>query len=503
MLQPAVLPVGPDAPVVVLSQRGPLSFSVDPTGGLAASPSPGGLANALGGVARRRPVRWVAAAISEGDCLAARQAGAHASGAAELRLVELPAAVQQLHYATFANPILWFLQHGLPAPPPRIKSVDSVERAWAEGYCPANALLAQRAAEVADGVAPVVLVQDYHLYLAPRLIRQAKPDARVAHFLHIPWPEPERWAALPQHIVTKLLEGLLGADVAGFQSDADAGRFRSTIRAYLPQAAIDTDGAVTGADGRRTLVRHYPITVDTAELEQLAASREAVAHASLLAERKAAGMQTILRVDRLDPSKNIAAGFEAFGRLLAGAPELRGRVTFMAHLVPTRTEVPEYQEERKKVFAAAAAVNGRFGAQGWQPIEILNIENRIRAVASLSEYDVLLVNSLADGMNLVAKEGAVLNRRDGVVVLSRRTGAWDELGEWAIGVDPEDIAGTAKALHRALLLPQVERRLRATGLRQAVMRSSLDRWLDDQLQDLPAAPKEAFAKPQQAVMASR
>ncbi len=202
-------------------------------------------------------------------------------------------------------------------------------------------------------------------------------------------------------------------------------------------------------------------------------------------------MQTILRVDRLDPSKNITDGFKAFGRLLAGTPELRGRVRFLAHLVVTRTELPEYRQARTEAFAAADAVNARFGVGGWQPIEIVCEENRIRALAELGEYDVLLVNSLAGGMNLVAKEGAALNRRDGVLVLSRRAGAWEELGPWAIGVDPADIPGTAQALHEALLLSPQERRERAAGLRRAVARTSLDGWLDGQLQDLSAVHQDA------------
>ena len=352
-----------EMPLVVLSQRGPLSFSVDDTGGLAAQPSTGGLANALRGLAQRRPVRWVAAAISEADRLAARQGEALPFGAAEVRLVELPEAVHQKHYATFANPLLWYLQHGLPVHNLRARSGDAVERAWAEGYCPANALMAGRAASLADGTAPVVLVQDYHLYLAPRLIRHRRPDARIAHFVHIPWPEPEAWAALPRHIVTSLLNGLLGADVVGFQSAADAARFRSACRVYMPEVAIDQDQCIIGTDGRHSLVRHYPITADAEQLEQLAARPEAIAYRRLLGERRAAGIRTILRVDRLDPSKNIATGFKAFGRLLADAPELRERVHFMAHLVPGRTELPEYQKERQKVLAAAAAVNHRFGTR--------------------------------------------------------------------------------------------------------------------------------------------
>jgi trehalose 6-phosphate synthase len=222
--------------------------------------------------------------------------------------------------------------------------------------------------------------------------------------------------------------------------------------------------------------------VDVNYLRALASGPEVGAYRDGLAAPS--HIRTIARVDRLDPAKNIAAGFRAYGLLLEREPDLRGRVRFVAHLVPSRRGIAEYEREAREVFAAAAAVNWRFGREDWRPIELVYQENRARALALLSISDVLLVNSLADGMNLVAKEGVALNRRGGALILSKNASAWEQLGRWAIGIDPTDVDGTAMALRDALGLPWRERWSRAEGLRSTVERSSVDSWLDDQLADI-------------------
>ncbi|HEY3118165.1 MAG TPA: trehalose-6-phosphate synthase, partial [Chloroflexota bacterium] len=480
-----------ERPLYVLSQRGPLSFDVDEEGMLQASPAGGGLASAFGTIAELRPLHWIAVAVSDADRLAASQNESIRTGQTELHLVALPPAVERLHYWAFANPLLWLIQHGLSDRLVRPRSWRAIARAWSNGYEPANAAMAQRVAEVASNEEePVILVQDYHFYLAPRMIREALPKARIAHFVHIPWPEPDAWAMLPRAIVEQILDGLLGADVLGFQTTGDVERFLATCRAYrgdrtqpsmvegselTREMLLTADGSKLTAD-RSTLVGHFPITVDAKHLKSWAEAPEAQPyHRALKAEN---GMQTIVRVDRLDPTKNIAAGFEAYGLMLEHRPDLRGKVRFLAHLVPSRAELAEYQIARREALAAANAVNERFGLPGWRPIQILYEENRPLASALLSHYDALLVNSLADGMHLVAKEGAVLNQHDGLLVLSRRAGAWEELGPWALGVDPTDIKGTAQALEAALTMSAADRRRMAKGLHEAVQRSSLQDWLD-------------------------
>jgi trehalose 6-phosphate synthase len=477
-----VSPAGAE-PLVVVSQRGPVTLEVGDDARLRAHPGSGGLASALGALAQGRPIRWVAAARSPADHLVARRAFPWRHGTADVWFVDLPAHVQQQHYAAFANPLLWFVQHNLADRLLDLRHTPAILRAWNEGYRRANELIAGQAAQAAAGGSAAFLVQDYQLYLVPGALRRRLPDAAIGHFTHIPWPEPDAWQAIPRPIVRSLLQGLLGADVVGFQTRADAERFAATCRAYLSGDVCAGNGLIRAGD-HRTLVHHYPITVDARELERAAGSAAVAQYRAELRRGEQPEMRTIVRVDRLDPSKNVTAGFQAFRRLLEEEPGWRGRVRFVAHLVPSRSDVPEYQATRRAAFAVAADVNARFGTATWQPIEIIHEENRPRALALLEAADVLLVNSLADGMNLVAKEGALLNRRDGALVLSRRAGAWVELGAWALGIDPADVAETARALGRALAMPATERWWRAAGLRQAVLQSSLDRWLADQLRDL-------------------
>ena len=473
--------------LVVVSQRGPLQFSLDPEAGLQVEPSAGGLASALGTLANQRPMRWVAAAMTEADRVAAKRSRVWRHGETELQLVALPPAVEDLHYGCFANPLLWFVQHNIAERIERPRTPEVIWQAWNGGYRPANAFIAQAAARAASTLHPAFLVQDYHLYLAPRILRQLLPEARIAHFIHIPWPEPSRWTALPREIVRSILHGLLGADLIGFQTAADVERFQATCRAYCGDLVVDRQGSLTLYGDTSTQVRHYPITVNVPDL--ICASTFPEAQRWWCWFLQAQTDQTIVRVDRLDPAKNIVTGFEAFALLLQREPALRGRVRFLAHLVPSRTELPEYQAEAARAMAAADSVNTRFGTKTWQPVEIVYEQNRPRALAELCLYDVLLVNSLSDGMNLVAKEGAALNSRDGVLVLSRQTGAWDELGQWALGIEPGDVDGTAAALSRALHMSRSERHRRREGLRASVAHTSLDRWLRSQLDDLAEAER--------------
>ena len=471
-------------PVFVLSQRGPLAFGADTSGTLSACPAGGGLASAFGTLSKKRPFRWIAAAVSPQDRLAAHAPRSWQTGLTQVSLVDLPPAVSRLHYARFSNPLLWLLQHDLPDRLIAPRSPGEIEQAWEGGYRPANEAMAHHLVQMARGEdRPVVLVQDYHLYLAPALIRRALPDALIAHFVHIPWPDPQAWALLPPHIVEEILGGLAQAALIGFQTAGDADRFLATCREYPGSMCRRTFGEW------EALVRHYPIAVDAVELRASAGSAE-TARLRRSVRRNEAEL-IVGRVDRLDPSKNVPRGFEAFGLMLARNPSLRGRVRFVAHLVPSRSEIPEYDAERTDAFAAADRVNRAFGSGEWRPIEIHYEENRALALAIMSESDVCLVNSVADGMNLVAKEMAVLNSRDGALVLSRRAGAWDELGPWALGVNPMDVPATALALERALSMLPEERRHRADGLRRAVEASSLDHWLDQQLADLYSAGRGA------------
>ncbi len=473
-----------DDRLLIVSNRAPIEHRVDDSGNLRRKPASGGLATALGSPASDLPFTWIAAASTVEDSIMSYAVGPIRLGdAQQLSYVTLEPGAYDLHYKTFCNPALWFVQHGLRDRLLPERTFSAIERAWRNGYVPVNRAFARRIVVelLSRGPQSRVMLHDYHLYLTPRFIRDLGSQALLQHFIHVPWPEPRAWAALPPAIVTSICSGLLANDSVVFQTVRSARNFVLTCRDVLSGVDFESDGAIM-YQGRRTRVSANPISVDIATLRQQVAAPEARPHFDRLAGEL--GEFTIVRVDRLDPSKNIAAGFRAFDALLCKHPEWLGRVRFLAFLVPSRTDVPEYQAYVSEVFALVESINARHERNGWRPISVFHEHNRLQALVGLVRYDVLLVNSVADGMNLVAKEGPVVNQRNGVLVLSTTAGCFDELQGGALHVQPNDIEGTAETLHRALSLPAEERRQRAIRLRQAVARHDFNRWLEHQLQDL-------------------
>ena len=473
--------------LLIVSNRGPVEYTVNDVGELEESHAGGGLATTLATVAKSRPVTWIASAVTAADrMVAADGAPADLGEGKQLRLVAPATEAYDLFYSTFCNPFLWFLQHSLWHQLRRTDPKAEVLHAWERGYLPVNQAFGQAVVEALrdTGGTGQVMLHDYHLYLAPRFIRNQAPKAILQHFVHIPWPHPDTWQALPRAITESICEGLLANDSIVFQTQESVKNFTLTCRAFLSNAHVTFDGGAVLHQGRRTRVWANPVSVDVSDLRGWLSSPEAGASKEKLASE--VGERTIVRVDRLDPSKNIVAGFQAFDLLLNRHPEWAGRVKFLAFLVPSRTSIPEYRAYTKEVFAQVEEINARHARSGWTPITVFHEHNRLQALVAMSLYDVLLVNPLRDGMNLISKEGPVVNQRDGVLVLSVSTGSYAELRDGVLSVQPEDITGTAEALHTALSLPAVERRERAMRLRQAVSRHDLNRWLRLQLEDLNA-----------------
>ncbi|MGD0115900.1 MAG: trehalose-6-phosphate synthase [Dehalococcoidia bacterium] len=475
----------PQQPLLIVSNRGPVEFYHDATGRLRRRQARGGVASALTSVANSAPVSWIATAAGEADREVALAGGPLDVGdGTQLRLVAPPREAYDLYYGTFCNPMLWFLQHSMWDRLERPDARSEALYAWEHGYLPVNQAIAEVVAgEFRSGRnCGSVMLHDYHLYAAPLFIRNLCPGVALQHFIHIPWPGLEAWQDLPRQIVDSIFEGLLANDSVVFQTEKWAQDFLLTCWAFFPSARIDfTDGVVTYR-GRRTKVSVNPISVDVFDLRSQLSSPEAQPYFASLAAETAE--KTIVRVDRLDPSKNIDAGLRAFDRLLQSHPEWAGRVRMLSFLVPSRGSIPEYRSYADEVFPLADEINARHGTKNWKPIKLFYEHNRLQALVALSLYDVLMVNPLIDGMNLVSKEGPVLNRRDGALVLSEAAGSFEELRGGAIGVAPEDIEGTANALHTALTLPEVERRERAALLRRAVLKHDIGRWLQVQLEDL-------------------
>jgi len=414
----------------------------------------GGLVTALSGLVAHHDVTWIASAMTDED----RQVGAREG----VRFVAHDEEAYDRFYNVASNPALWFVQHGLEPVP-----TEGLEQAWDEGYAVVNGAFADAVAEElrADPDA-IVFFQDYHLYLAPRYVRDAHPDALLAHFVHIPWPAPEAWRALPQRIAAAIHDGLLANDVVGFHAD----RWRRNF--------LRSTEEILGRDPGDVLVTAHPISVDPAEFEELASSEAVLAaEQAIVASRPE---RLVVRVDRTDPSKNVVRGLRAFELYLERHPEARGRVGLLALLNPSRLEIPVYADYLAEIERTAGEVNERFPGA----VDLRVNDDFAEAVAGYKQFDVLLVNAVFDGLNLVAKEAPLVNERDGVVVLSENAGAIEELADWVIPVEPLDVSGQAEAIHQALELPAEERRRRLEGIRAHVRANDVAAWADAQLADL-------------------
>jgi trehalose 6-phosphate synthase len=474
--------------LIVVSNRGPVTYGRE-NGERVTRRGGGGLVTALRGLVAHHDVTWVASAMTEEDRAVVAEAGGEAveesfeSGASlRLRLVAHDEAAYDWFYNVVSNPMLWFLQHYLWELAYTPSADVALKNAWTGGYARVNAAFADAVVEELEAEPEAtVFLHDYHLYLVPRLVRERVPDALLAHFVHIPWPQTDYWHVLPKAMRHEIHDGLLANDVIGFH----AHRWRvNFLRSASDLVGADSNFVDYTADyrGRHVSVNAQPISVDVAEFEDLAQSPAVLEAERELVARRAE--QLILRVDRTDPSKNIVRGFRAFELYLDAHPERHLRVGMLALLDPSRQDIPEYSEYLGAIQREARRVNDRFQQNGWAPIEVVIEDNFPAAIAAYKQFDVLFVNAIFDGLNLVSKEAPLVNARDGVVLLSENTGAYEELGEWVVRVNPFDVAGQAEALDRALTMGQDERRRRLESIRAHVRRHDVSAWIESQLAEL-------------------
>jgi trehalose 6-phosphate synthase len=485
--------------LIVVSNRGPVTFGQDDLGQRVVRRGGGGLVTALRSLATHHDVTWISSAISDEDAAAVAEAKGHALAETSadgspyrLRLVVHDPQAYDLFYNVVANPVLWFVQHylwGLAESP----DIDQgLHNAWSDGYEAVNRGFAEAVLEELERQPDAaVCFHDYHLYLAPGVVRKAAPDATLTFFSHIPWPQPDYWRVLPEPIRVAVHEGMLANDVVGFHTERWA---RNFLRCCwdIAGAEVDFHGGEARLEDRTTSVRVRPISVDPEEFDELAASEAVLAEEEKILESRPERL--IVRVDRTDPSKNIVRGFRAFELYLEAHPEMHGRVGMLVVLDPSRQDIPEYSEYLGAIQRAARSVNDRFRQDEWTPVDLRIEDNFPQAIAAYKQYDVLLVNAIFDGMNLVAKEAPLVNVRDGVLVLSENTGAHEELGRWALTVNPFDVAGQAEALHLALELPGEERRSRLEGIRAQVREHDIAAWIESELEDVEAAANRSSTR---------
>jgi trehalose 6-phosphate synthase len=479
--------------VVIVSNRGPVTFSRGESGEREYSRGAGGLVTALNAVAgRRSEAVWIASAQSEEDVRVAKENPDEPYEVEGLNivLVEHDGEAYDLMYNRLANPLLWFVQHGLYDLPYAPVLGDDTKRAWEEGYVPVDENFAEAVAltlesEEGNGVEePVILVHDYQLYMTPLALRKRLGDeAFISLFAHIPWPETEGWRVLPSYVREGVLKSLLEANVVAFHTEGYARNFVRTVREVLGVEADEEKGVVFSESGREVWVRAYPISIDPDEFEELAHSEEVLKEEETIQNLPG---KLLLRVDRMDLSKNIVRGFQAYDRMLERHPELRGEVAFLARCQPSREDVPEYAEYAEAIQEAVEEVNEKHATDSWQPIVLSMEDNFSLSVAAYKNYDVLLVNAVRDGMNLIAKEAVVANEKSGVLILSENAGAHEELGEYAITVNPFDVDEQADALHEALTMSDDERARRAEALEQTIRSNTIEDWAEAQLKDIAA-----------------
>lgn len=475
-------------PVLIASNRGPVSFTERDDGTLSAKRGGGGMVSGLSSVADESDMLWVCAALSDGDRIAARSAPGGVLDrdltglGAAVRMLDIPPAVFQRAYNAVANSTLWFVHHMLYDTPSRPSFGPSFTREW-EAFRRYNEMFASALADAArasaGGPTARAVVQDYHLCLAPRMLADLAPGSPIAHFSHTPWAPPDYYRLLPDDVGREVLRGILGADHAGFLCQRWAGAFVDCCESFLG-AAVNAGRAQVSYDGHVTSIGVHPLGVDAGQLRGRAGERDVLSRMAGLAEA-IAGRQLIVRVDRTELSKNIVRGLEAYRELLRTRPEWRGKVVHFAFAYPSRHDLPEYREYTAAVQRMARQIEDEFAEPGWDPLLLEVDDDYPRSLAACRLADVMLVNPIRDGMNLVAKEGPILSDRGCALVLSTEAGAAAELGDNALLVNPFDISQTARALHEALAMGADERKRRGTALAAAAAAMPPSRWFADQL----------------------
>jgi trehalose 6-phosphate synthase len=450
--------------VIIVSHRGPYRFEANGDGSYASERGAGGVASALGAVLEKSDsdATWIAAALSDVDRLAA-ESGSLDDLAIDLRLVALDPELHTMHYDVVSNSILWFLFHDLFDRIRRPRFDHHFREAW-DAYREVNAAFARVTAEAAPE-GDIVLVNDYQLSLTGARLRELRPDLRIAHFTHTPFCGPDDLRVLPDYAAKDLCSALASV-AAGFHTKRWAHAYHQSARDVLGRRApiAPTFSASLGPD--------------VAALDAVAAGGEARAAAIALDE--AVGDRLVIaRSDRIEPSKNIVRGFLAYDHLLEARPGLHGRVVFVAMLYPSRQTLPEYLAYTNEIEQVVARVNDRWATRDWTPILLDERDDFPRSIAAMQRYDVLLVNPIKDGLNLVAKEGPAVNQRDGLLCLSREAGAYEELRAAAIPVHPYDLEDAARALDRALTTPLDERAEIAKRLRAAAIARTPADWIAD------------------------
>lgn len=477
-----------DKNLIVVSNRGPVEFLKKNNnmkmrrggGGLVSTLLP--LMEALNGV-------WIASAMTPGDVEVAKRFPDNRVPITEdnplfwVPFVVVEPESYESYYSIISNPLLWFVQHYMWNSPYTPDIDDQIHQAWKNGYKYMNQQFAEKVCVESEinNKEPLIMLQDYHLYLCPSYIRKKMKNTFLSQFIHIPWPQSEYFDILPQYMRKEIIDGLLSNNLLGFHIPRYVTNFIQTCEEYVDE--VDHDNGIVWHNGQATHVKSYPISVDYDGIKKLANSKEVSKKENLIKKIKA-DYFLFYRTDRADLSKNIIRGFKAYELFLHKYPQYHGKVKFLTTGKPTRQQIREYNDYYYDIVDIIEEINIKYGTDDWKPIEFLFKADYNLVVAAFKNYDCMIVNPIADGMNIVPKEASAVNLSKGVIILSEKAGCFEELKDHVLAVNPYDISQTAEAYKNAITMGYKERENRFDNLQKIVGQRTVYHWISEQFEDI-------------------
>ncbi|MDY9922442.1 alpha,alpha-trehalose-phosphate synthase (UDP-forming) [Methanobacterium sp.] len=477
-----------DKNLIVVSNRGPVEFHKK-NSKVEMKRGAGGLVSTLLPIMETLNGVWIASAMTPGDVEVAKRFPDNKVPIPEedpqfwVPFVVVDQRRYECYYSVISNPLLWFVQHYMWNSPYTPTIDDKIHQSWEQGYRYVNQKFAEKVLKESkkNEKEPLIMLQDYHLYLCPTYIRKKLKDTFLSQFIHIPWPQSEYFSIIPEYMRKEIIEGLLSNNLLGFHLPRYVTNFMQTCEEYTDE--VDYENGIIWHNGQATHVKSYPISVDYEGIKELAHSPGVLEKEKLIKEIKG-DYFLFYRTDRIDLSKNIIRGFEAYELFLHKYPQYHGKVKFLTTGKPTRQQIREYHTYYYDVIEMIEDINVKYATDDWKPIEWIFKADYNLVVAAFKNYDCLIVNPIADGMNIVPKESSVVNECQGSVILSEKAGCFEELKEHVLAVNPYDISQTAEAYHQAIQMSEKERHGRLDNLKDIVARRTIYHWISEQFEDI-------------------
>lgn len=478
-----------DKEIIVASNRGPVVFNRNNEKEIELIRGAGGIVGSMIPFLKETHGTWVSSAIGECDHYMNDKYHDKVPVPLEnpeyyVQFIKSEEEVYNQFNGKFANPLLWFIHHSMWNPPYSPCADEELHQAW-ESYKHVNSLFAEAISEDIrrSEKTPIIMLQDYHIYLTPKMIRKEYPDVLMSQFVHIPFPSPEIFQQLPNHMQTEILGSVLTNNVLGFHIPRYMNNFLQTVKLILPDATVDDLSGDILYKGQVCHVKTYPISINLETIQKHAQSPNVLSKQEEV-DKIVGNCKLIYRTDRADLSKNIIRGFQAYDIFLKKFPEWREKVKFVATLMPSRQDIKIYREYTDNIRDIVKEINQKYATPNWEPIKYICKGDYDLVIALLKRYDVLMVNPILDGMNIVAKEGTAINENNGALVLSTGAGCYEELKNGAICINPYDLRQTSEAIDMALMMDGESKTQMLINAREAIKKNDLNKWTSSQLKDI-------------------